>query len=91
MKASNVAKSEIIVKSEKGEEEDVEDSFNVLMGIKEDPSPVKKAKKRKAPKDEESIIEEEADAEDRPRKAKRSKKIKVEENGDVNLDWLTAI
>lgn len=80
------------MKKERPDNVDMEESFNELMGIKEDPSPVKKAKKRKAPKEEPSAVDGDAvDAEDRPRKAKRSKKLKVEEIGDVNLDWLSAI
>lgn len=93
VKASNVAKNEVVVKKELPA--DVDESFNELMGIKEDPSPViKRAKKRKAPKDEPSVAaaDDDDDTAERPRKAKRSKKVKAEENGDdVNLDWLSAI
>lgn len=96
MKASNAAKCEVIVKTELKTEPDTDASYEELIGIKAEPAPVKRAKKRKAPKEAEELVMnghgevDEVEEASKPRKAKRAKKVKPEEN-DVNLDWLAAI
>lgn len=87
VKSSNEAKTEVIVKTEKIDV-DAEVTFDSLIGIKAERSPIKKSKKRKAPRDEGDVDTD--DLADKPHKAKRAKQVKLEEN-DLNLDWLAAI
>lgn len=90
--ASNAAQNSVVIKNEADDDVDMKVAIDEAV-------PVKRAKKRKAPKEEQPMSDDDVDdasevavkEEDAPRKAKRAKKVKVEENGDVNLDWLAAI